>query len=258
MGGVIIISYSTNILRTFFRKHGGIYPTHLDNVLITVFTSPVRGALKYALSDRCECQRLQIDHRAFTARLVCILGPMWTPSTTCRPQVVHCPTWHLLWNQWRIPQERTSPLVSSLCCDTGVGKCIWVWWTRPAPKMSACSSLATTAIKIWFWSALLLSTGLTSSATLQRCLLKLLSAFWTVLRVFVSSALRMLLWSTWTTIRPKRVCAFFHDSWRRPLINVNYAITLFILIDVDVAIILFINTVYTPKLKVQQRLQQQF
>ena len=44
----------------------------------------------------------------------------------------------------------------------------------------------------------------------------------------------------------KRDCVFFHDSWRRPLI------------DVDVAIILFINTVYTLKLKVQQQLQQQF
>ena len=95
-------------------------------------------------------------------------------------------------------------------------------------------------------------------ATLQRCPPKLISAVWTVLRVLVSSALRMQLWSAWTTIRFKRFCAFFHDSWRRPLIVVDVAITLFILSDVNVAIILFIYTVYTPKFKVQQQLQQQF
>ena len=82
-------------------------------------------------------------------------------------------------------------------------------------------------------SALLLSTGLSSSATLQRCLLKLISAFGAVLRVF----------------------AFFDGTGRRPLFDVDIAIALFILIDVDVAIILFIYTVYTSKLKVQQQLQ---
>ena len=49
--------------------------------------------------------------------------------------------------------------------------------------------------------------------------------------------------------------AFFHGTGRRPLIDVDIALTLFILIDVDVAIILFIYTAYTSKLKVQQRLQ---
>ena len=38
---------------------------------------------------------------------------------------------------------------------------------------------------------------------------------------------------------------FFHGTGRRPSIDVDVAITLFILIVVDVAIILFINTVYT-------------
>ena len=43
--------------------------------------------------------------------------------------------------------------------------------------------------------------------------------------------------------------AFFHGTGRRPLIDVDVAITLFTLIVVDVAIIL------SSKLKVQQRLQ---
>ena len=50
----------------------------------------------------------------------------------------------------------------------------------------------------------------------------------------------MQLFSTWTKIRFKRDCAFFHDSWRHPLIDVDVATALFILIDVDVAIIQFI------------------
>ena len=37
VGGLIIISYSTNILHTFFRKSVGIYQTKLDNVRVTVF-----------------------------------------------------------------------------------------------------------------------------------------------------------------------------------------------------------------------------
>ena len=71
---------------------------------------------------------------------------------------------------------------------------------------------------------------------------------WTVLRAFVSPALRMLLLSTWTKIGLKRVCTFFHGTWRRPLIDVDVVITLFTLIDVNVAIILFIHC-STHKLK---------
>ena len=114
----------------------------------------------YALSDQCERRRLHVDHRAFTAR----------PDT--------------YYDNNDTFFSSALPHQSSHCATTQV----WLSVVNPSNtqnvSLSPCSSLATTAIKMWFWSALLLSTGLSSSATLQRCLLKLISAFVTVLRVF--------------------------------------------------------------------------
>ena len=137
----------------------------------------------YALSDRCKRRWLDVDQRAFTAR----------PDTYYETNDAFL-------------SGDTSPSVSSLCCDTGVYLCMVYRSSTQNVSLSggtsSCSSLANTAIKICFWSALLFSTGLASSATLQRCRLYLISAFWTVLLVFVSSALRMLLLLTWTKIKP--------------------------------------------------------
>ena len=108
-------------------------------------------------------------------------------------------------------------------------------------RTSSCSPLANTAMKMCFSSALPSSTGLASSATLQRCLLKWISTLWTVPLVFISSALRMLLLSTWTKIRLQRVFALFHGTGRQPLNDVDVPISLVTLIDVDVAIILFMH-----------------
>ena len=98
-----------------------------------------------------------------------------------------------------------------LFCDAGVGRCICAPSTQNVSlsgRASSCSPLANTAIKMSFCSALPSSTGLASSATLQGCLLKLISALWTVLLVFISSALRMLLLPTWTKISFKHFFAF--------------------------------------------------
>ena len=126
------------------------------------------------------------------------------------------------------------PQSFSLRFDAGVGRCICAPSTQNVSLSggtSSCSPLANTTNKMWFWSALLFSPGLASLQTLQRRLLKLISTFWTVLRVCFTSALRMLLWSTWTKIRLKRVFAFLHDI----------AIIQYTLLDVDVAIVLFVH-----------------
>ena len=75
----------------------------------------------------------------------------------------------------------------------------------------------------------------------QRCRDVFWNWLWTVLLVFISSALRMLLLSTWTKIRLKRVFAFFHGTGRRPLIDVDVPILLVTLIEVEFAIILFMH-----------------
>ena len=63
VGGVIIISYSTTNLHTYFRKSVVVYPTHLDNVLITGFNhvqSEKHLTESYALSAGCERRQLQV------------------------------------------------------------------------------------------------------------------------------------------------------------------------------------------------------
>ena len=113
VGGVIIINYGhfSDLGVVIAPSHRYVVFFRVGPIANTTIHGLGEGATampdSYALSDRCERRRLHVDRRAFTAR----------PDTYYETNDAFL-------------SSGTSPSVSSLCCDTDVGRCICAFSTQ--------------------------------------------------------------------------------------------------------------------------------